>query len=45
MRLIKETPDEFIVELEVEELRWYQKIWLSIYDWWNKKFPWMSYRR
>ena len=44
MRVIEQTPDTFVVELEIEELHWWQKLWLRISDWWHRKHLWLSHR-
>ena len=33
MRVIEQTDDKFVVELDVYKLHWWQKIYLKIYDW------------
>ena len=44
MDVIKKSPDEWIVGIEIEKLHWWQKIQLKICDWWNKKHPWIGWR-
>lgn len=37
MKVIDQTDDEFIVELEFEKIHWWQKIWVKIYDCWRRR--------